>query len=192
MRNIARILGVACLIGLATGPASRAGVTFNFVFDNNGPGPPPATPPFVGSGTLTIADDPGQGTFTLTSLGEYHIAFSIGGDLYTEADIRTTLATVEVVIADNGLGSEGVQFSNVNSFGDGPLSGSVDFSNAAGQSLSFEPPIAGSLNLYYETGQGSFGNYTGATPAIAATEPSTLLAGLIAAIGVFAWGRRMC
>ncbi len=175
-----KALGMGLVVGLLAlmAPLSHAGQTFNFVFDNSGgpavapPSPPPAEPPFVGSGAVTFATDPGIGDFTLDTLGPFTMLFNVGGGTFTQADILTTLSTIVVEISDLGNGIEGLNFTNTNFFGDGPLGGSIDFINANGDQLSFSPPGSNADYLYYEV-NGDTGDYVlGVYTAIGVPEPS--------------------
>jgi len=127
--------------------ASPAGaVSFTFDFDNRGlSAPPPATPPFVGTGTVTLATDPGPGTFALNSLGGFSMSFVFGTDTFAASDssnseITTPLSQV-LVILTSVPGGENLQFSNTQSSGGGALGGSLDFTNPSGRLLTFEPPV---------------------------------------------------
>jgi hypothetical protein len=66
MRSIGLLTALTLLL-VGVGQAKAGPITFDFQFDNQGPGEPDGivTPPFVGSGTFTINNDPGPGTFTL-------------------------------------------------------------------------------------------------------------------------------
>ena len=183
-RTFFRVIGLALALGLTCSVTSTAyaGQTFNFVFDNNGLQGPPAAPPFVGTGTVTLGDDLGAGVYTLDSLSGFALSFDLSGDKFTQSDILTSLSSVEVVISDLGEGVEQLNFSNTQMFGDGPLVGSLDLQNAAGQQLSFAPPGSGADYLYYEvdndTGALLFGNYS----AISTPAPSNLLLGAAGAV----------
>src|SRR5262245_45668032 len=91
MRSI-RILATAALLLVGVGQATAGPITFNFQFDNAGLdfSRPDATiiPPLVGTGTLTISNDPGLGTFTLASLGVFTMSYTFNdGNSFTQADI---------------------------------------------------------------------------------------------------------
>ena len=103
--------------------ASPAGaVLFTFDFDNRGVlAAPPATPPFVGTGTVTLATDPGPGTFALSSLEDFSMAFVFGPVTFpvtfsastgSTSQITTRLDQVLVVIT-SVPGGENLQFSNL-------------------------------------------------------------------------------
>ena len=181
----------ALLLLLLLHPA-HAATTFNFVFDNRGlDEPPPPVPPFFGFGTVTIANDPGDGTFGLTSLGGFSMSYTFGTNLFSDADIATALSEVLVVLTWIPGGQQ-LQFSNVNAFGSGPQSGSIDFDNSLGDYLTFEPPGFGGLNLYQENdGSGLLaGNYL-ATAGVPGPIAGAGLPGLVfAAAGLLGWWRR--
>jgi hypothetical protein len=135
----------AALLGLgllATGQALAAS-TFHFSFDDG----QTANPSLIGFGTLTLATDPGLGTFALDSVGGYSLSFTIDGSTFTQADITTTPSTVLLLITGT-TGAEQLKFSNSSGFGDGEEGGSIDLANG-GFVLSFEPPgIGGDLDLF--------------------------------------------
>jgi len=167
---LAAAAGLLCLATLAPAHAT----TFTASFDNGGLSEaPPPQPPFVGSGTITIANDPGDGTFALTSLGGFSMSFTFGSTTFSTGDIATPLSEILVVLSSTAGGQQ-LQFSNTNAFGSGPEGGSIDLAPSAGGFLSFEPPGFGGLNLYQETdaaGDSLSGNYI----ALAAVpEPATL------------------
>jgi hypothetical protein len=171
MRIALSVAVVALMIEAMLCPVKAT--TFNVTFDNGGLAePPPVVPPFVGLGTITIANDPGDGTFALTSLGGFSMSFTFGAMSFSAADIKTSLSEVLVVLTTTSEGQQ-LQFSNVNSFGTGPFVGSIDFINAANDGLTFEPPGFGGLNLYQEIfGQSLFtGNYLAITSV---PEPASL------------------
>jgi PEP-CTERM motif len=148
-------------------------MVFSFQFDNSPGGG--ITPPIAGTGTFSFANNPGNGTFALTSLGAFSMSFTFGSLTYTEADIATPLKEVLVIISPSGSDHR-LQFSNANpsGFGTGPDIGAIDFITD-GPDLSFEPPgFGGNLDLYF-SGE-IFGNYlavdsAGPSPA---PEPTSL------------------
>ncbi len=179
------LMSVAARAGVVVAPPT----TFDFVFDNGGltEAPPPVAP-FVGSGSLTIASDPGDGTFLLNSLGGFSMSFTFGTDTFSAADIETPLTEVLVVLTATPAGQQ-LQFSNntAGGFGTGPYGGSLDLVNSGGAFLTFEPPGygGGGLNLYQEGPGDPAGNYL----ALATPLPSTwtmLIVGF-AGLGFFAY-----
>ena len=192
--TLSRCALLATLVGLwlqvDTQQASAA-MTYQFMFDNRGLGqPPPPLPPFIGSGTLTIANNPGTGTFALNSLGGFSLSFTVGTSTFTTADIRTPISEVLVVITATSAGQQ-VQFSNNSPTGSGtgPVGGSLDLMNAAGATLSFEPPAFGGTNLYQliapgGTGLLAAGNYRGLSGASVPEPSSFALCALAGAVGL--------
>jgi hypothetical protein len=143
---------VSCLV-LANGPAARAATIFGFQFDLTADGV--FSPPAVGTGVLSFANDPGDGTHPLTSVGAFSMSFTFGEDRFNQHDIATPLSEVLIVLSGPGP-SRRLQFSNISLFGSGPFQGSLDLVNGAGDSLSFEPPGLGrGLTLYSESSQPS-------------------------------------
>jgi hypothetical protein len=177
---LAAVVGLALGLGLGLGSSrADAGIVFNFAFDNGGLGEsPPAMPPFVGSGTFTIANDPGNGTFLLNSLSGFSASFLVGSDQFTTADIQTPLNQIEVVLTSTAMGQR-LQFSNTNSFGTGPEAGSIDFINSSGAALTFEPPGYGGLNSYQEFGPMNSSQLAGDYQGLAVPEPPSAILALI-------------
>src|SRR5215831_18008582 len=102
-----RDLSARCVMGamLSLALVSSAGaVTFTFEFDDRGIfAPPPALPPFVGTGTVTLATDPGPGTFALNSLGPFSMSFVFGTNTFfasnaSTSEITTPLSQVLVAL----------------------------------------------------------------------------------------------
>ena len=158
--------GLASVFALASAPAPAQALVFQFQFDNVGDGPP-LDPPIVGSGSFSFDGDPGAGSFALTSLPNYTFSFLFNdGNAFGNADITTPLSEVLVLISQTG-NTYDLKFSNINPFGGGSGSGSIDFDNTL-SSLSFEPPgFRGNLDLY---SSGSyFGNYSATAPVPSAT-----------------------
>jgi len=171
-------------------PASSAGAVAIITMDfDNTPGGG-LTPPFVGTGVFTVATDPGDGTFTLDSIGPFTMLFSFPGlgVSFTESDIVTPFPEVEVILSHNGA-TRAVQFSNNNpsGFGSGPFSGSLDLDNGV-SALSFEPPgFGGSLDLYIvrDSQTQNFGNYVNSV-----AEPAVVLLLGTGLAGILAVARR--
>ncbi len=193
---------VALLLGSA-GQLTAGPVTFDFQFDNSGGGPDGTVkPPIVGTGTLTLPTDPGNGTFTLSSLTGFSMSYTFGTDMYTQADIKSNDSLTEVVIGNFGGGQRRAYFTDpgAQNGAGGPLNGSLDLINAAGDDLSFEPKEFGGHNLYFEnghavTGQPNnfFGNYLGLTagPATVPEPASVTLLGLgVSGLALRAWRKR--
>ena len=156
--------GLASVFALAPAPAQA--LVFQFQFDNVVDGPP-LDPPIVGSGSFSFDGDPGAGSFALTSLPSYTFSFVFDdGNSFGNANITTPLSEVLVLISQTG-NTYDLKFSNINPFGGGSGSGSIDFDNTL-SSLSFEPPgFRGNLDLY---SSGSyFGNYSATAPVPSAT-----------------------
>ena len=176
MDGVKRWLAAAAAVSMMGAASIASATTFNFIFDDNPAGSGPAEPPYVGSGVFTIADDPGDGVFALTSVGAYSALFDLGGEVFTTTDIVTPASEVTLSIT-GPAGSEVLQFSSnePSGFGTGPVGGSIDLVNSAGNLLSFEPPAFGGLNLYLEAesvsdttiigGNNYFGNYTAVSGA---------------------------
>ena len=202
MGGLALRSGLAAVVSLLLLTPALANTTFDFVFDDGGSGElPPAIAPFIGSGTVTIADDPGDGTFALTALGPFSMSFTFGTDTFSTSDIQTPLSEILVVLS-GPAGNQQFRFSNTNSFGSGPEGGSIDLVNSFNVFLSFEPPGAagffgGNLTLYAEgTDPNNFsndnsGNYLG-TESLATPIPAAfpLFATGLGALGLLGWRRK--
>jgi hypothetical protein len=139
------LLVPAIVVWMANASPAGADATFTFGFDNQGLGGTlPLVPPIVGTGTVTLATDPGPGTFALNSLGGFSMSFVFGTDTFSastgsSSEITTPLSQVLVVIT-SVPGGENLQFSNTQPFGGGAQEGSLDFTNPSGLSLTFQPP----------------------------------------------------
>ena len=184
-----------CVIGMLSlalvSSAGAAPVTFTFDFDNRGIGASaPAMPPFVGTGTVTLATDPGAGTFALNSLGGFSMSFVFGADTFSattasNSEISTPLANVEVVIT-LVTGVENLVFSGSDG---GSFRGSLDFTNPSNEFLSFEP--AARVHYFEGTGPPNFTN-SGVYSAIQTPLPAALplfASGLIG-LGLLGWRRK--
>ncbi len=172
MRLSVRVACLAAALALGAGPPAQAGPTFNFLFDNSS-GAKIDLGALTGVGTFTFANDPGNGTFALSSLGPYHMSFTFGGTTYTEAQIATPLGEIQVVLSSAGPARQ-VQFSNTANYGTGPIGGSIDFTKGT-SSLSFAPPGFEAGLVKYQESSGLFGTYLGLQSALQAVpEPSSL------------------
>jgi hypothetical protein len=170
---------------LANGLTALAENIFAFQFDISPDGV--VLPPNAGTGLFSFANDPGDGTHLLTSLGAFDISFAFGEDTYIEADIVTPLSEVLVILSRIGSVRR-LQFSNINPFGSGPFNGSLDLVNSANHTLSFEPPGFGlGLSLYSESTQ-PMQFVSGDYQASQIPEPTSfvLIATVIAGLVVFA------
>jgi hypothetical protein len=197
-----RDLSARCVMGamLSLALVSSAGaVTFTFEFDDRGIfAPPPALPPFVGTGTVTLATDPGPGTFALNSLGPFSMSFVFGTNTFSASnastsEITTPLSQVLVVLT-SVPGGENLRFSNTQSFGGGAQGGSLDFTNTSGNFLTFEPPGFGQGLFHYQEGPDGITQLSGVylgTSAVPIPNVGAGLPGLILASGgLLAWWRR--
>jgi hypothetical protein len=146
MRSSVVILTMTCLLVLGAGSTAHADPLFVFQFDASPDGL--ISPPLVGTGTFSFANDPGDGTHLLTSLGAFSMSFTFGTDSFTDVDIATPLGEVLVILSTTGPDRE-LQFSNTNAFGSGPFAGSLDFINVSDDNLSFEPPGFGTGLIFY-------------------------------------------
>jgi len=194
MRNLL----ARCVIGMLSvalvSSAGAAPVTFTFDFDNRGIGASaPAMPPFVGTGTVTLATDPGAGTFALNSLGGFSMSFVFGADTFSattasNSEISTPLANVEVVIT-LVTGVENLVFSGSDG---GSFRGSLDFTNPSNEFLSFEP----AARVHYVEGivgtGGPVAANSGVYSAIQTPLPPALplFATGLGALGLLGWRRK--
>jgi hypothetical protein len=168
LKLLARSLSLAALLGIAS--AANAQLTFNFEFD----GTPDATitPPIVGTGTLTLAADPGNGTFAFNAISPT-LSFLVNGESFSNADILTPTANVQVQISTSGPD----RIVNFAGFG-GPFGGSLDLINANARPLSFQPGFG---TLYFD--QNSFGTYRGTAASTQVPEPGSVALLVGAGIG---------
>ena len=185
MKLLARSLTLAALLGIATASAN-AQLTFNFEFDDTFDAT--VTPPIVGTGTLTLASDPGNGTFSYGTLNPTY-SFTFGATTFTEANYVSNPALSTLVISNFSGGQRRLQFSDTGAGGGGPFGGSVDLTNG-NDALSFEPSFVGEgLNLYFTNIIG--GSYLALTPASTPVpEPGTLALLVGAGIGGMMLRRR--
>jgi hypothetical protein len=184
------LLVPATVMWMANASPAGADATFTFEFDNQGlAGSLPLVPPIVGTGTVTLATDPGPGIFALNSLGGFSMSFVFGTDTFSasnssNSEISTPLFQV-VVILTSVPGGENLQFSNTQSNGGGSQAGSLDFTNPSGQILTFEPPAFGRGLIHYAEGV-SFQNegvYLGTNASVPGPIAGAGLPGLILAGG---------
>ncbi|MDX2035787.1 MAG: PEP-CTERM sorting domain-containing protein [Isosphaeraceae bacterium] len=131
---------------------------------------------------MTLNADPGIGIFALAPFTPTMSFNFLSGSSFTQADLFTPLANIQIRIVDLGGGLRGINFSG---FG-GPFGGSMDFINAS--SLSFQPGFG---PLYFADNGASFGSYTGIAGATAVPEPATpALSGTFGLVGLAALARR--
>jgi len=191
---------MGAMLSLALVSSAAADVVFTFDFDNRGIGArPPAVPPFVGAGTVTLTTDPGPGTFALNSLGSFSLSFVFGTNTFSAStgstsEITTPLSQVLVII-ESVPGGENLQFSNTELFGEGAHGGSLDFTNPSGNFLTFAPPGFRQGLIHYQEGIDSLpaqflGVYLGSTavpgPIVGAGLPGLILV----SGGLLGWRRR--
>ncbi|MBX9623688.1 MAG: PEP-CTERM sorting domain-containing protein [Gemmataceae bacterium] len=187
-RLVALALTVA---GVAASAApARAGLVFNMVFTDDGP------PPLViGTGTVTLATDPGDGTFAYNDLATT-FAFDFGfGLTFDPAGIISDPAETIVVLSTTG-GVRRLQFSDTGPGKDGSLA----VLDPAGEVyLFFEPSSFGDgLDTFalesVDTGEGGFffvGSYLAtARGPQAVPEPAGLALAGTAGLGLLAARRR--
>jgi hypothetical protein len=201
------LIGLATLTLLLGGVGqAQADLIFNFRFDNSGGGPDGTIgKPIVGTGKVSFATDPGNGTFALSSLGTFSMSFKFPDATYTDANIASDNSLTQVKLFN--VGSERrLAFTDAGSGAGGPLLGSLDLVNG-NFGLSFEPASFGGYNLYSEgptaapnnsvavpAVAGNFGNYLALHDGAArgTPEPGSLtLVGLaLASLGACAWRRK--
>jgi hypothetical protein len=203
-RSLAALAAAVALLLGSAGQSTAGPVSFNFQFDNGGQNEPDGTvtPPIVGTGTFTIPNDPGNGTFTLASLTGFSMSYTFGTDMYSQADIQSDNTLTEVVIGDFGGGQRRAYFTDPGgpNGANGPFGGSLDLVNAEQDGLSFEPANFGGHNLYFESsaspnGNNFMGNYLGLTPSpgpATVPEPAgvTLLVPGVSGLALRAWRKR--
>jgi hypothetical protein len=165
------IFAAAMAITLLTCPLLGLGITIAITFDMTPDGV--VSSPFAGSGSFSYDTDPGNGAWPLSALGNYNFTFSFPAtsSTFITADLTTTLDTIRIILSQKG-GATDVTFSNVNPYGDGTLSGSMDFLNSSGDMLSFEAPgFEGAMTSYVMVTAADtfYGDYR------SVTEPSTFL-----------------
>lgn len=177
-RNTSTI--ILSLMSLLILPFKAQALTFNVTFDDTFDNT--LTEPFIGTGTFTFDGDPGDGIFALNSLSNFEFNFNfIDGLTYTTEDIITPIEEVLIVI-DTEEDQRTVKFSNLNPFGSGESSGSIDFMNDSENVLSFEPPgFGGNLNLYQASEFG--GTYNGIGVTEVASVPESNFTKSLLAIG---------
>ena len=142
------------LLGITHHAANAA--YFDIFFDDSSDGA--VAPPIVGSGSFSFDGVATDGVFPLLSLTNYSFNFNFSGNTFSNADINTPLSEILIVIS--GSGSQ-VNFANINEFGSGSSSGSIDFfkpSNPVEHTLSFEPSDGTVIAIQYFT-DNFFGDY---------------------------------
>jgi hypothetical protein len=183
----ALLAGATVFLLSATVPVHASSITFNFQFDGSGFGASlPLKDPIIGTGVVTLDSDPGLGSFALDSIGTFDMSFTVDGNAYTDADIKTPLDEVLLILTATSDG-ERLQFSSTNNFGSGPIGGSLDLVNALGKGLAFAPPIVGpDLNSYASNSGLPAGNYLGLAAVVVTPLPSALplFAGGLGVVGL--------
>lgn len=175
----AMFLGASLLAG---NTAAQGSVHFDVYFDNTFD-EVVSVYHLIGTGTFSFDNDLLDGNHLYTSLVNPQISFTVMGETFTQADMSTS-AALEVVLYTTPRGRD---FYFSAPLGSGAYaSGSVDFLNSNGATLSLEPsgfsPVP--FNLYFGFGGSldSAGNY-GATlvPEPASLSICSLLFALVAA-----------
>ncbi|HEY3757670.1 MAG TPA: hypothetical protein VGL42_16070 [Opitutaceae bacterium] len=185
-----RLLLAAFAATVTAGAMHAQDTTFQFEFFDQFP---------LGGGQVTIANDPGDGTYALSTVDPISMNFSFfWGDSFTQADIVSDLSMTEVVISNLGP-FQTLQFSDTGTMagGGGPLGGSIDFENASGEGLSFEPSwIGGYLDTFQEGDVNSNSPLFGGYIAFAVPAPDSASTFALAGISALAlavgagWSRR--
>lgn len=179
---------------LAFGTQAEASLLFDFSFDDTFD--ETLTPPIVGTGTLTLATDPGDGTFLYTALAPtYTFSFPSLGATFTEADIASDPSKVRMIISTTPQGRR-LQFSDDGSGngGGGPHGGSLDLDNGSGF-LTFEPSYFGAGLVLYQAASAA-GGVGGTYGQFVVPEPTGLvlmgigLVGLVGLVGLAGRRRR--
>lgn len=132
-----RFAAAAATVLMLVAPASALSILMNY--DDAAPSD---GAPFLGTGVLTVAVDPGNGTFAWSALSSPTLDFvfpgvgPLGDDIFfDEGDIATPLANLEVILGGAGPTRE-FRFTGA---GGGPGSGSLDLVNGAGVLLTHQP-----------------------------------------------------
>jgi hypothetical protein len=186
MKRLAILAAVTLQLGF---PAQvKAGPVFGFQFDSaTGESDGIVTQPIVGTGTLTLPDDPGNGTFALSSLGALKMSFVFRNTTFTQADIASDLNLSELNISSDGS-QRRAYFTDTGDGAGGPNGGSLNLTDGKGDFITFEPSFYGGHNLYIESGPTPnsvfSGNYLGLTLATIVPEPAGLTLALACLIGV--------
>jgi hypothetical protein len=163
---------------------ARASTVFDFKFDDQGlvDNDGPLVGAVVGSGRFTSPIDLASGTYNLSSLTGFSVAFSfINGDSFTTTDITTPLTGVAVKITDFGVGRQRLFFTEGSGPGviHGSKGGALDLENSSNY-LSFEPSFAGGNFLYLMRDPGFDGRYI----ALSADVPEPAINALMG-LGIF-------
>ena len=148
-------------------PAAGAQLHFNFEFD--GPFSNSGAPPVVGTGSLDLASDPGNGAFSLGSLASPTFSFTVLNATYTNADIISNTGFLTIIISPYANGERRLQFNS-----GGNDAGALVLARSSGQ-LTLEPDYLGQTTNKYlvtDAASGSIikGAYLGLAPA-ATPEP---------------------
>jgi hypothetical protein len=170
------------LILSGSGQVNAGPITFDFQFTSfySEPG---------GTGTFTIANDPGVGTFVLDTLGSFTMFYSIDGGTATDADILSDPSRTTVVISSVGPGQESLYFSDTGGGAGGPFGGSLDLLSSS-LLLSFSPSNFGPGYFGSDTPlESDFGSYT----ALSVPEPASIVQlglGASCLAGIITWRRK--
>ncbi|OLP19454.1 hypothetical protein BST81_05355 [Leptolyngbya sp. 'hensonii'] len=166
---------VATLSILASNPAQAASFTLQFdnTFDDS------LTPPITGTGTLSYAGAIQTGTFSLDTLTNLSLNFTVNGQAFNLGDLAgSSLSSASLVVQTTAGGYQAYFAGGPN----GVYFGSLDFQNGQQTGFTFQPSYYSPppLHLYQEPGTPYKGTYTATATAV--PEPAMFLG--VAAVGL--------
>lgn len=144
MRSVWSAL-LGCVV-LMSSTEAKAGMVFNFLFDNNGyRNTEYVSPPIVGNGQMSFDNDLPDGSYLLVTLTNLQFSVTVGTETWTQNDTAMFDLDTKVVIYGSGT-----RFSFDGAGTTVPTGGALEVINGNGAWISVEPAAPGAIhdNLY--------------------------------------------